>query len=98
MSTTVARHLTSYASGPADLPLLGETIGQRLVAVALRFPDREALVDVPSGRRWTYRALDADVDRLASGLRPVTRGSSTNVVTCHGLAITMQPGVASTRG
>ncbi len=68
MSTSAARHLISYASGPADLPLLGDTIGQRLVAVALRFPDRDALVDVPSGRRWTYCDLDADVDRLASGL------------------------------
>ncbi|MEP7331216.1 MAG: AMP-binding protein [Terracoccus sp.] len=68
MSTTAARHLISYASGRADLPLLGDTIGQRLVAVALRFPDRDALVDVPSGRRWTYRDLDSDVDRLASGL------------------------------
>ena len=68
MSTTPPRHRISYASGPADLPLIGETIGQRLVAVAHRFPDREALVDVPSGRRWTYRALDADVDRLAAGL------------------------------
>ncbi|OFE18657.1 AMP-binding protein [Humibacillus sp. DSM 29435] len=68
MSTTPAHHQLSYASGPADLPLIGETIGQRLVAVALEFPDREALVDVPSGRRWTYRALDTDVDRLASGL------------------------------
>ncbi|MDN5767405.1 MAG: AMP-binding protein [Humibacillus sp.] len=68
MPTTPARHLISYASGPADLPLLGETIGQRLVAIALRLPDREALVDVPSGRRWTYRDLDGDVDRLATGL------------------------------
>ena len=68
MSTTPARHQLSYASGPADLPLLGETIGQRLESVARRFPDREALVDVPSGRRWTYRELDADVDRLATGL------------------------------
>ena len=33
-----------------------------------RQPDREALVDVPSGRRWTYAQLRADVDALALGL------------------------------
>jgi fatty-acyl-CoA synthase len=58
----------SYASGPADLPLIGETIGARLEQTVLRFGDRDALVDVPSGRRWTYRELDAAVDDLAAGL------------------------------
>jgi fatty-acyl-CoA synthase len=29
---------------------------------------REALVDVPSGQRWTYAQLNADADALASGL------------------------------
>jgi fatty-acyl-CoA synthase len=32
------------------------------------FGDREALVDCPSGRRWTYTELAADVDALALGL------------------------------
>jgi fatty-acyl-CoA synthase len=32
------------------------------------WPDREALVDVPSGRRWTYAELGADVERLAYAL------------------------------
>ena len=58
----------SYASGPADLPLIGETIGERLEVATDRFGHREALVDVPSGRRWTYTELNADVDRLAAGL------------------------------
>ncbi len=31
-------------------------------------PDREALVEVASGRRWTWAELDADVNRLARGL------------------------------
>jgi len=31
-------------------------------------PDREALVDVPSGRRWTYAQLRADVEAVALGL------------------------------
>jgi fatty-acyl-CoA synthase len=58
----------SYRSGTSDLPLLGETIGETLERVAARHPDREALVDVPSGRRWTYAELEADVDRVARGL------------------------------
>ena len=33
-----------------------------------RFGDREALVDVPTGRRWTYLELEAEVDRVALGL------------------------------
>ena len=33
-----------------------------------RFPDREALVDVAQGKRWTYAALLADVDTLARAL------------------------------
>jgi len=60
--------MVSYASGTSDHPLLGETIGANLERSAARFADREALVDVAAGRRWTYAELDADVDRLARGL------------------------------
>jgi fatty-acyl-CoA synthase len=58
----------SYTSAVSDVPLLGDTIGANLERTVARFPEREALVDVPTGRRWTYRELDADVDRLALGL------------------------------
>ena len=61
----------SYASGTSEVPLLGETIGDNLAATVAGFGDREALVDVPSGRRWTYAQLDADVDALAKGLLAV---------------------------
>jgi fatty-acyl-CoA synthase len=47
---------------------MGRTIGEDLAATVARLRDREALVDVPSGRRWTYRELDADIDRVAAGL------------------------------
>ncbi|RJO74885.1 AMP-binding protein [Nocardia panacis] len=60
--------LPSYGSGVSDKPLLGDTIGGNLDRTAAAFPDREALVDRPSGRRWTYRELVADIDALASGL------------------------------
>ena len=60
--------LASYGSGASDTPLLGDTIGDNLARTVLRFPNTEALVDVPSGRRWTYAEFDADVTALALGL------------------------------
>jgi fatty-acyl-CoA synthase len=58
----------SYAHGIGDTPLLGDTIGRNLDRAITAFPSREALVDVPSGRRWTYAEFGAAVDRLARGL------------------------------
>jgi fatty-acyl-CoA synthase len=58
----------SYSHGTAATPLLGETIGASLRRVAAAHPLSEALVDVPTGRRWTYAGLDADTDTLAIGL------------------------------
>ena len=58
----------SYASGTSAKPLLGETIDANLRRSAARFGEREALVDVPTGRRWTYAELDAAVDEVARGL------------------------------
>jgi fatty-acyl-CoA synthase len=58
----------SYSHGASAQPLLGETIGANLHRIATRYPASEAVVDVPSGRRWTYEQLDADTDSLASGL------------------------------
>ena len=58
----------SYSHGTSDLPLLGETIGQNLRRVASVLPHREALVDVPSGRRWTYAEFEEEVAALARGL------------------------------
>ncbi|MFI9409569.1 AMP-binding protein [Nocardia gamkensis] len=60
--------LPSYASGVSDVPLLGDTIGGNLDRAVAAFPDREALVDRPTERRWTYRALGAAVDAVACGL------------------------------
>jgi fatty-acyl-CoA synthase len=58
----------SYSHGTSVQPLLGETIGANLKRIAGTFPDQEALVDVPTGQRWTYAALDAACDVLARGL------------------------------
>jgi fatty-acyl-CoA synthase len=58
----------SYAHGASGAPLLGETIGANLAATAARLPDHEALVDWPSGRRWTYAELATWTHRVALGL------------------------------
>jgi len=62
----------SYSHGASPDPLLGETIGDNLRRIAAAHPGREVLVDVPSGRRWTYAQFDADTDTLARGL--IARG------------------------
>ncbi len=59
---------SSYTHGASDVPLLGETIGANLAATTARLPDHEALVDCPSGRRWSYAALEAWAGRVARGL------------------------------
>ncbi|MEU2878469.1 AMP-binding protein [Streptomyces sp. NPDC007070] len=58
----------SYAHGTSGTTLLGDTIGANLDRAVAAWPDREALVDVPSGRCWTYAEFAADVDRLARAL------------------------------
>ncbi|WP_328874683.1 AMP-binding protein [Streptomyces sp. NBC_00287] len=58
----------SYTHGTGATALLGDTIGDNLARTAATWPEREALVDVPSGRRWTYDRLMADVDELAYAL------------------------------
>ncbi|HKD96568.1 MAG TPA: AMP-binding protein [Micromonosporaceae bacterium] len=60
--------MLSYVNGASTMPLLGETVGENLSRSVARFGDREALVDVPSGRRWTYAQFAADVEALAKGL------------------------------
>ncbi len=61
----------SHTVGETDPPLIEQTIGDNFDATVARFPDREALVDVAQGRRWTYAELQADVDRLARALMAV---------------------------
>jgi fatty-acyl-CoA synthase len=71
----------SYANGPAVEPLLGQTIGENLAATVARCADREALVDVPTGRRWTYAQLSADVEAVARGLlaRGIAKGDRVGI-------------------
>ncbi|WP_030338574.1 MULTISPECIES: AMP-binding protein [unclassified Streptomyces] len=58
----------SYTHGTSPTVLLGDTIGANLDRAVAAWPDREALVDVPSGRRWTYAEFGAAVEELARAL------------------------------
>ena len=58
----------SAARGETDVPLLEETIGDNFRRTASTYADREALVEVASGRRWTWAELDRDVAGVARGL------------------------------
>ncbi|PUA80479.1 AMP-binding protein [Nocardioides currus] len=58
----------STAAGETSPALLEETIGANFERTVATWPDREALVEVASGRRWTWAELDRDVDALARGL------------------------------
>src|SRR4051812_29306905 len=71
----------SYAHGPSNVPLLGETIGQNFVRAVEQFGAREALVVRHQQFRATYRELGALVHRAARALlgRGVTTGDRVGV-------------------
>ncbi|XVV01600.1 AMP-binding protein [Actinosynnema sp. CA-248983] len=58
----------SYSSGTSEVPLLGDTIAVNFDRAVAAHGDREALVDRTTGRRWTYRQLQDEVDAVAAGL------------------------------
>ncbi|QNN53783.1 AMP-binding protein [Nocardioides mesophilus] len=60
--------MESYAAGETSPALIEETIGDNFARIAREHADREALVEVATGRRWTYAELDRDVDAMARGL------------------------------
>ena len=59
---------TSYVSGSSETPLLEDTIGDNFDRAVATYPDREALVEHATGRRWTYRQLADEVHAVALGL------------------------------
>ena len=76
-----APSVPSYASGTSDVPLLGDTIGDNLDRTVAARPDAEALVEVTTGRRWTYAQLRAEIDAVAHGLLAagVTKGDRVGI-------------------
>jgi fatty-acyl-CoA synthase len=71
----------SYARGPSDVPLLGETIGENLRRTVVRFGEREALVVRHQGYRATYRELWQQVDLAARAFmaRGVRKGDRVGI-------------------
>jgi fatty-acyl-CoA synthase len=60
--------MKSQDAGPTDTPILEETIGENFERTVAANPDGDALVDMASGRRWTYAQLNNDIDVVARGL------------------------------
>jgi len=60
--------MLSYSNAPSDRPLLEDTIGDHFEMTVARFPERDALIEVATGRQWNYRQLNSAVDTLALGL------------------------------
>lgn len=60
--------LPSYRVGPTDAPLLDQTIGDYLLGIVERFPDRPAVVVRHQQIRWRWREYLQQIDRLAKGL------------------------------
>ena len=58
----------SSDSGPTAVPLLEETIPQNLARTVAEHPERDALVSVEQGLRYTYTEFAGEVDRVARGL------------------------------
>ena len=64
----MTRRVASYVSGTSDIPLLGCTIGEMFDEIVAQYPDQEALIVRHQALRYTYRQLQAEVDRCARGL------------------------------
>jgi fatty-acyl-CoA synthase len=73
--------LPSYASGASAQPLLGETIGANLERIVATFGDREALVSVHQGLRYTYDNFNKAVNQVARGLlaHGISRGDRVGI-------------------
>ncbi len=73
--------MESYAAGETNLELLEETVGANFERTVAAHPDRDALVEVASGRRWTWAELDGDVNAFARGLiaAGITKGDRVGI-------------------
>ena len=61
----------SAAKGPTAVPLLEETIPQSLARTVAKHGERDALVSVEQGLRYTYTEFAEEVDRVARGLMAI---------------------------
>ena len=60
---------------------MGETIGENLRRTVAEYGEREAMVEVASGRRWTYAEFGAAVETVARGLmgRGISKGERVGI-------------------
>ena len=61
----------SVAKGPTSVPLLDETIPRNLARTVAAHGERDALVSVEQGLRYTYAEFAEEVDRVARGLMAI---------------------------
>ena len=61
----------SAAKGPTTVPLLDETIPHNLARTVAEHGERDALVSVEQGLRYTYAEFSEAVDRVARGLMAI---------------------------
>ena len=61
----------SAAKGPTSVPLLDETIPRNLARIVAAHGERDALVSVEQGLRYTYAEFADEVDRVARGLMAI---------------------------
>ena len=61
----------SAAEGPTTVPLLDETIPQNLARTVAEHGERDALVSVEQGLRYTYAEFSEAIDRVARGLMAI---------------------------
>ncbi|MDD3816261.1 MAG: AMP-binding protein [Desulfocapsaceae bacterium] len=69
----------SYFRTDGTPPLLEQTIPAHLAEITSRFPEQEAVVSRPQGRRLSYRRLDAAVAKLAKGLMALGFGKGERI-------------------
>ncbi|WP_043157389.1 AMP-binding protein [Aeromonas diversa] len=60
--------MLSYRKGGEEMPLIDLTLGEQLVDIARRYPDRPAVVVRHQQIRWSWRDYLSEVDRVARGL------------------------------
>ena len=58
----------SYFRSGGEIPLLVDTIPEHFNRIVRKFPDHEAVVSLPQGKRLTYSRFAEEIDLLARGL------------------------------
>lgn len=68
MDTENPASADSYTHGGNVPAVLEQSIGENFRSVAARFPEYPAVIEVATGRSWTYAQMDRATDQLARAL------------------------------